>query len=81
MNGLSLTAVLVTAAFLLAGCGSSTEIVSKGPDSIAVAADSPENIGSATEAATDYCKTVQKRAELQRTENAGKGVVAYYACK
>jgi hypothetical protein len=81
MKALSLAAALTAAAFMLAACGSSTEIVSKGPDSIAVAADSPENIGSATEAATDYCKTVQKRAELQRTENAGKGVVAYYACK
>ena len=75
------TSVAVAAFFALAGCGSSIDVVSQGPDTIAIAADSPSNLDSAGGAAADYCKKTQKRAELQKTENAGKGVVAYYACK
>jgi hypothetical protein len=80
MKRLLSTSVAIAALVMLAGCGSSVDVVSQGPDSIAIASDSP-NLDSAVEAATDYCKKTQKRAELQKTENAGKGVVAYYACK
>jgi hypothetical protein len=81
MKRLLSTSVAVAALVMLAGCGSSIDVVSQGPDTIAIAADSPNNLDSANGAATDYCKKTQKRAELQKTENAGKGVVAYYACK
>ena len=76
-----LTSVLaMLAVTVLAGC-SGTEVVSRSPEGIAIAADAESDMERASREATRYCDETGRRAVLDRTEAVGEGAVAYFDCR
>lgn len=64
----------------VAACTSS-EIVSRGPDSVAIQVEDPEDLDVARDRAGEYCAERGMSAELERTETAGEDTaVAYFNC-
>ena len=75
-----ISALAVLAAAVLAGC-SGTEVVSRSPAGIAIAADTEGDMERASRQATRYCEETGRRAVLDRTEAVGEGAVAYFDCR
>lgn len=78
-------AILSAAAIGLAACASSP-VVSTTDDEVVIAVDRvdagelSEALAEATESANDACGKMKKKAELDRTEDAAGGLVAYFKC-
>ena len=78
---MKIIAVIAVAAtsLTLAACAS-TDVISKQADGIVIEANSAKKLDNATKTADRYCEKMDKSAVLERTEEAGKDVVAYFSC-
>lgn len=71
--------MVLIAAGLLSAC-SDTQVLTEGPDSIAIEVDDEDDLDDAAEEAEDFCEDSDRQAVLDRTERVGDAAVAYFDC-